>query len=93
VGYKIFSKVIFRKLQPIVKENVGKYQCVFITCISTSDQIFNLRQIMEKTSEYGIKIYYLFIDFKAVYDSINRQGLYLAMRDMEIPDKLTRLTK
>jgi hypothetical protein len=27
VGYKIFSKVPFRKLDPIVKKNVGKYQC------------------------------------------------------------------
>jgi sorting nexin-29 len=48
---------------------------------------------MEKTSEYGIKTYYLFINFKAPYDSINRQSLYLAMRDMGIPAKLIRLTK
>jgi hypothetical protein len=60
-GYKISSKAHFRKLEPIVKENVGKYQCGFIAGKSTSDQIFNLRQIMEKTSEYGIKTYYLFI--------------------------------
>jgi hypothetical protein len=48
VGYKIFSKVLFRKLEPVVKENVGKYQCGFIAGKSTSDQIFNMRQIMEK---------------------------------------------
>jgi hypothetical protein len=36
---------------------------------------------MEKSSEYGIKTYYLFIDFKAAYDSINKQSLYLAVRD------------
>jgi hypothetical protein len=33
-----------------------------------------------------------YIYFKAAYDSINRQSLYLAMRDMEIPAKLIRLT-
>jgi hypothetical protein len=64
VGYKIFSKVLFRKLEPIVWENVRKYQCGFITHKSTSGQMFNLRQVMEKSSEYGIKTY-LFIDFKA----------------------------
>jgi hypothetical protein len=93
VGYKISSKVLFRKLEPVFKENVGKYQRGFIAGKSTSDKIFNLRQVMEKTSEYGIKTYYLFIDFKVVYDSINRQSLYLAMRDMGIPDKLIRLTE
>jgi hypothetical protein len=48
VGYKIFSKVFFRKLEPVVKENDGKYQCGFIAGKSTNDQIFNLIQIMEK---------------------------------------------
>jgi sorting nexin-29 len=48
---------------------------------------------MERTSEYGIKTYYLFIDFKAAYDSINRQSLYLAMWDIGLPDNLIRLTK
>jgi hypothetical protein len=41
-GYKIFSKVLFRKLQPTVKENVGKYQCGFIAAKSKSNQIFNI---------------------------------------------------
>jgi hypothetical protein len=31
VGYKVFSIVLFRKVEPIVKENVGKYQCGFTT--------------------------------------------------------------
>jgi hypothetical protein len=92
VGYKIFSKVLFRKKEPTVKENVGKYQCGFIAGKSTSGQVFNLRQIMGKTSEYGIKTY-LFIDFKTAYNCINRQSLYLAMRDRTVPDKLIRLTK
>jgi hypothetical protein len=35
VGYKFFSKVLFRKLHPVVKENVGKYQCGFIAGKST----------------------------------------------------------
>jgi hypothetical protein len=61
VGYKIFSKVFSRKLEPTVKEKVRKYQCGFIASKSTSHQIFNLRQIMEKTSGYGIKTYYLLI--------------------------------
>jgi hypothetical protein len=51
VRYKVFPKVLFRKLEPIVKENDGKYQCGFIADKSTSDQIFNLRQIIEKSSE------------------------------------------
>jgi hypothetical protein len=38
VGYKIFSKVLFRKLEPTVREKVRKYQCGFIAGKSTSDK-------------------------------------------------------
>jgi hypothetical protein len=30
MGYKSFSKVLSRKLEPVIKENVGKYQCGLI---------------------------------------------------------------
>jgi hypothetical protein len=93
VGYKIFSKILFRKLEPTVKENVRKYQRGFIASKSTSNQTFNLKQIMEKSSEYGIKTFYSFIDSKTAFDSINRQSLYLAIRHMKVPDQLIRLTK
>jgi hypothetical protein len=93
MGYEVFSKVLSRQLEPVVKENVGKYQCGFMGGIPTSDQILNLRQIMEKPSEYEIRTYYLFVVFKTAYGSINRQSLYLAMRNIGIPDKLIRLTE
>jgi hypothetical protein len=62
VGCKIFSKILFRKVEPFIKEKVGKYQCGFIASKSTSDQIFNLRQIMEKFQNMGLKhIIYILI--------------------------------
>jgi hypothetical protein len=62
VGYKIFSKVLFRKLEPVVKENIGKYQCGFTAGKSTRDRINNLRQIMEKKLQnMGLKHTYLLI--------------------------------
>jgi hypothetical protein len=36
VRYTIFSNVLFRRLEPIVKENVGKCQCGFIAGKLTS---------------------------------------------------------
>jgi hypothetical protein len=55
VGYKISSKVLFRILEPVVNENVGKYQCGFIAGKSTSDKIFSLTKVMEKLQNMGIK--------------------------------------
>ena len=61
------------------EEIVGNYQRGFRNGKSTTDQIFTMRQIVEKMAEYRHNTYHLFIDFKAAYDSIARVKLYDAM--------------
>jgi uncharacterized protein YaaR (DUF327 family) len=35
----------------------------------------------------------LFVDFRKAFDSVNRERLYEVIKQMEIPDKLIRLTR
>ena len=51
VAYKILSNVICERLKPFCNTHIGKYQCGFRPGRSTIDQIFTLRQILEKTNE------------------------------------------
>ena len=57
------------------------------------DQIFTLRQIMEKTKEYNIELHHLFIDFSSAYDTIDRSQLYTAMKEIDIPRKLNNIVQ
>ena len=93
VAYKILSNIICDRIKPYAEEVLGEYQCGFRPNRSTINQIFNLRQILEKTTEFGIDTYHLFIDFKAAYDSILRGKLYQAMNQMKVPKKLIDITK
>lgn len=90
-AYKIFSNLLFARLQPYTEKVIGNYQCGFRPQRSTVDQVHTLRQILEKTN--NIKTFHLFIDFKAAYDSINRNKLLKAMTEFNIPTKLVNLTK
>ncbi|GBL78585.1 hypothetical protein AVEN_65180-1 [Araneus ventricosus] len=92
-AYKIFSNLLFARLQPHIERVIGNYQCGFRPQRSTVDQIHTLRQILEKTKEYNIKTFHRFIDFKAAYDSIKRDKLIKAMIEFNIPTKLVNLTK
>ena len=60
---------------------------------STINQIFRLRQILEKTKEFDIETHYLLIDFKSAYDTIKTEQLYSAMSEFNIPNKLIRLIR
>jgi hypothetical protein len=42
----------------------------------TTDQIFCIRQILEKKWEYNEAIHQIFVDFKQAYDSVRREVLY-----------------
>jgi sorting nexin-29 len=78
---------------PYVETTIGDYQCGYHGEWSTVDQIFTIRQILEKCAEHGKDTHHLFIDFKAAYDSIDRRNLYAAMKEMNILKKLIVLVK
>jgi hypothetical protein len=65
---------------------------ISVGCIIT-DQIFYIRQIIEKKWEYNGMVHQLFIDFKKAYDSINREILYNILLEFSIPKKLVRPVK
>jgi hypothetical protein len=55
----------------------------------TADQIFCIRQILEKKWEYSETVHQLFID----YDSVRREVLYNIHIECGVPMQLVRLIK
>ena len=92
-AYKILSQILCRLLSPHAKRFVGPYQAGFTGARATTDQIFSLRQILEKCREYNLPTHHIFIDFKAAYDTVDREQLWQIMHENGFPDKLTRLIK
>jgi len=79
--YKVLSNMLYTRLKPYVEEVTGSYQCGFREGKSTTDQIQALHQVLERTREFKIDTFHLFIDFKAAYDSIKRDKLLSAMQE------------
>ncbi|XP_060665791.1 uncharacterized protein LOC132798086 [Drosophila nasuta] len=69
VAYKVLTSVLCERLKPHAEALIGPYQCGFRPGKSTVDQIFTLRQILEKSYENQIDTYHLFVDYKAAFDS------------------------
>jgi hypothetical protein len=79
VTYKVFAKILFDRLLPHANAAVQHYQSVFQSGKSTTDQLFALRQVLEKCNEFNITTHHLFIDFKAAYDTIIRNEVYVGL--------------
>jgi len=93
VTYKVFSNILYTRLLPHVESKLGHYQVGFRPRKSMINQVFGLRQILEKMKEFRISILLLFVDFKSAYDSIYRGQMYVAMNELNIPQKLIRLVR
>lgn len=78
---------------PYVEGKIGKYQCGFYSGRSMTDEIFTLRQILERCKEFNIATHHLFIAYKSAYVSININELYKAMEILNTPSKLIRFVK
>jgi hypothetical protein len=92
-SYKILSNILLSRLRPYIDEIIGDHQCGFRRNRSTTDQIFCIRQILEKKWEYNETVHQLFVDFKKAYDSIMREVLYNILIEFGRPLKLVRLIK
>jgi hypothetical protein len=91
--YKVFTKILYDRLLPHTNAAVQHYQAGFQSCKSTTDQLFALRQILEKCNEFNITTHHLFIDLKAADDTIIRNEVYVGISELNIPTKIIRLTK
>lgn len=49
--------------------------------------------MMEKFYEHELDLHMLFIDFKQAFDSLCRNELYKALKEMNVPGKLIRMVR
>ncbi|VDP03041.1 unnamed protein product, partial [Soboliphyme baturini] len=81
---KVYAKVLERKCREILDLKIQEEQCGLRPCRSTSDHIFALRQIVEKSWEYAQPVYVCFVDLEKAHDRIPRNCLWTCLGTYEI---------
>jgi len=87
-GYKIYSKIIAKRLTAIAKVLILEEQNGFRKGRSCTDCIFSASQIIEKHREFNIPTYIAFIDLKKAFVSVDRDELWTIMLSKGIPNHL-----
>ena len=68
-------------------------QCGFRPGRSTTDQIFTLKQIFEKSWEYGKDLFACFVDLEKAYDRVPRDKLWKVLQEYGVDGQLLRAIK
>jgi hypothetical protein len=90
---RISSDILLSQLRPYIDEGLVDPQFEFRRNRSNTDQIFCIRQILNKEWEFNETVHKLFVDFKKAHNSVRREVLYNILIEFGIPIKLVRLIK
>ena len=86
-------KILQARLQQYVNRELPDVQAGFRKGRGTRDQIANICWIMEKAREFQKNIYFYFIDYAKAFDCVDHNKLCKILKEMGIPDHLTRLLR
>lgn len=90
---KVYAKVLLARLQKLAEQVYPESQCGFRAGRSTADMIFSVRQLQEKCREQNMPLYLAFIDLTKAFDTVSRDGLFVALSRIGCPPKLLSLIK
>ena len=69
---KVLALILLDRLQAIIEPQLMEAQCGFRKGRGTVDQLWVVRQVVERATEHRTPLYLCFIDLTKAYDSVNR---------------------
>ena len=79
--YKLFSKLLYSRLYPILDTAQCPDQAGFRRGYSTVDHLFVFKMLQEKSEEFQLNTWAAALDFKKAFDSIDQSFLWEALED------------
>ena len=85
--------MLLQRLNAGLEKLLRESQCGFRRNRSCIDQLYSLHCIIHNCIEFNLPLYINFIDFKAAFDSINRDFIWKAFKHYGLPTKYINIFK
>lgn len=90
---KVLLRIIDQRLKYYLKPQIPPEQASLVKGRGTREQIFNIRQIIEKAQEFNSPMVLCFIDYKKVFDYVRWNSLWKILMEMGVPHHLVHLVR
>ena len=92
---KLFTYILNKRITLLCEEEglIDYNQIGFRKGFRTSDHIFTLKTLIDKTLYNKKKLYAYFVDFNKAYDTVWRNGLYFKLLRAGISTEVVQLIK
>ena len=88
---KVFASIILNRCKDALDQVLREERCGFLKSRGCTDQLFALRQILEKCMAFQLDVNFCFIDFLAAFDSMDREMMYKIMKQYGLPQKVVNV--
>eukprot|EP00745_Piridium_sociabile_P015104 TRINITY_DN22265_c0_g1_i7.p2 TRINITY_DN22265_c0_g1~~TRINITY_DN22265_c0_g1_i7.p2 ORF type:complete len:126 (-),score=27.31 TRINITY_DN22265_c0_g1_i7:44-421(-) len=85
--------VLLNRLKGKAEEILAEEQAGFRPKRSTTEQIFNIRLLIEKHLQHQHDLYHNFIDFKKAFDRVWHEGLWQVLKNFNFDTNLIEVIK
>ena len=83
--YKLFARMIYNRLEPLLDPQQPPEQAGFRRQYSTEDHLFTLVMTQEKANEWRIPLWTATLDFRKAFDTVTHSALWTALEAQHIP--------
>lgn len=91
--YKLLTKILTTRLTVKFDQYQACEQAGFRKGFGTNDHIQVVRSLIEKTQEYNMPLYLIFVDFEKAFDSIETLAILNSLQNSRIDHRYTNLIK
>ncbi|GFN77761.1 endonuclease-reverse transcriptase [Plakobranchus ocellatus] len=90
---KILLKIIMLRIRNKIKPEIAEEQCGFVEDKGTSNAIYILRTLIERTLEVQKDVYLCFIDYTTAFDRVRHDEIITELKQLNIDGKDLRIIK
>jgi len=89
--YKLYARVLQRRLAPFLEEQIVAEQAGFSAGKGCDDNLCTMTAVMEHMIAERKPLYVALVDMRAAFDTVWRDGLWYKLETMGVPHKLVRI--
>ena len=93
VMYKIYARIITSRLKVITETHISEEQNGFRKGRACIDNVFTIKQIIEKRREFNLETHMAFIDLQKAFDKVNRLELWNILNNKGYPSHIIKVIR